>query len=140
MYGIPSRTCDGNNVLEMYGAARLAVDHCRHGRGPRAIVAETFRMGGHATDDEREARELFAAETFSRWGKRDPIGLYEEYLVGRGISRATLQEVERGAVTEMEAAARDALGSRSNLPAAEAARFEGVSRGGTLVSLDDRPR
>src|SRR5256886_3889053 len=42
------------------------------------LIAETFRMGGHATHDEREARETFPDALFQTWGKRDPVGLYEE--------------------------------------------------------------
>ena len=38
MYGIPSWSCDGNNVLDVYAATRLAVDRCRAGEGPAAVV------------------------------------------------------------------------------------------------------
>jgi TPP-dependent pyruvate/acetoin dehydrogenase alpha subunit len=48
MYGIESWSCDGNNVLDVYAATVQAVDRCRRGEGPAAIVADTFRMGGHA--------------------------------------------------------------------------------------------
>jgi TPP-dependent pyruvate/acetoin dehydrogenase alpha subunit len=65
---------DGNNVLDVYAATKLAVDRVRNGEGPMLLIAETFRMGGHATHDEHEARQLFPPETFEYWGKRDPIG------------------------------------------------------------------
>src|SRR5499426_456993 len=72
-YGVTGLSCDGNNVLDTYAATRLAADLARSGRGPVIIFAETFRMGGHATHDEREAREIFRPELFEHWGKRDPI-------------------------------------------------------------------
>jgi len=43
-------------------------------------------MGGHATHDEREARDTLPAALFEHWGKRDPIGMYEEYLKADGIT------------------------------------------------------
>ena len=78
-----------------------------------ALVAETFRMGGHATHDEAEARHLLPAAEFAAWGKRDPIGLYEEHLVAREIaSRETLAAAEAEIQAEVEAAAEQALASR----------------------------
>ena len=94
MYGVAGGTFDGNNVLDAYAATRLAADHARAGNGPTLLIAETFRMGGHATHDEREARSLFAAELFAGWGRRDPVGLYEAWLEGEGIGRAVLEEIE----------------------------------------------
>ncbi|HXE57316.1 MAG TPA: thiamine pyrophosphate-dependent enzyme, partial [Gemmatimonadales bacterium] len=55
-YGVAGWGFDGNNVLDAYAATALAVERCRRGEGPVLLVAETFRMGGHATHDEREAR------------------------------------------------------------------------------------
>ncbi|HWN99515.1 MAG TPA: thiamine pyrophosphate-dependent enzyme, partial [Blastocatellia bacterium] len=75
-YGAEGGAFDGNNVLDAYAAVKLAVDACRDGRGPFLLIADTFRMGGHATHDEREARETFDASLFEYWGKRDPIGLF----------------------------------------------------------------
>jgi TPP-dependent pyruvate/acetoin dehydrogenase alpha subunit len=111
-FGVEGAVFDGNNVLDSYAATRLAADACREGRGPVILVAETFRMGGHATHDEREARDTFPADLFEHWGRRDPIGLYEEYLVTRGISRDRLAEVEAAVEEEIERAAADALSSR----------------------------
>ncbi len=139
MYGIESWSCDGNNVLDVYAATRLAADRCRDGRGPAAIVADTFRMGGHATHDEREARATFPPELFTEWGKRDPVGLFETYLTGRGISEARLEEVELSVTEEMDAAADEALESRDKIPPPEQALYAGFSEGNTLLGLSSRP-
>jgi 2-oxoisovalerate dehydrogenase E1 component len=100
-YGCAGAAFDGNNVL----------DRCRAGDGPVILVAETFRMGGHATHDEQEARVVLPPELFAYWGKRDPIGLYEEWLKGRGLA-ARLEEVERMVAAEVDRAAEEALASR----------------------------
>jgi TPP-dependent pyruvate/acetoin dehydrogenase alpha subunit len=124
-YGVWHATFDGNNVLDAYAATALAAERCRRGEGPAMLVAETFRMGGHATHDEREARETFPAELFRTWGKRDPIGLYEEYLKAEGRSDAELAEVEAGVTAAVEEAAQHALASRERMPPGESA-LEGV--------------
>ncbi len=92
-YGMWGGVFDGNNVLDAYAAASLAVARCRRGEGPAMLVAETFRMGGHATHDEAEARNTFSAQLFSSWGRRDPVALYEEYLCDAGIARLRLEEI-----------------------------------------------
>lgn len=83
-YGAAGLECDGNNVLDVYAATRLAAHLCREGRGPALLHARTFRMGGHATHDEAEARATLPAELFEHWGKRDPIGTYEAWLIETG--------------------------------------------------------
>ncbi|MDA0328222.1 MAG: thiamine pyrophosphate-dependent dehydrogenase E1 component subunit alpha [Gemmatimonadetes bacterium] len=139
MYGIDSWVCDGNNVLDVYAAAHLAAERCRSGQGPAAIVADTFRMGGHATHDEREARETFADELFAAWGKRDPIGLFEAYLGTQGVGDDDLAMVEEEVTLEMDRAANEALESRHLIPPPEQALYEGFSEGNTLVGLTNRP-
>ncbi len=110
-YGIAMLSCDGNNVIDTYAATKLAVDRARDGRGPVIICAETFRMGGHATHDEKEAREILASEVFEYWGKRDPIGMYESWLESHGISRAVLGETEARIIDEIAQAEQEALKS-----------------------------
>src|SRR2546422_2573823 len=72
-YGVEGGAFDGNNVLEAYAATKLGADACREGRGPVLLIADTFRMGWHATHHEREARATFDSTLFSHEGKRDPI-------------------------------------------------------------------
>jgi TPP-dependent pyruvate/acetoin dehydrogenase alpha subunit len=121
-YGVAGFSCDGNNVLDTYAATRLAADHARNGEGAAIVVAETFRMGGHATHDEAEARALFAPEVFDYWGRRDPIGTYEQYLEAAGISRKTLDDREAQVIDEIRQAEREALASREkNMPTPESA-------------------
>ena len=137
-HGIAPILCDGNNVLDVYAATALARERCVRGDGPAAVVAETFRMGGHATHDEREARDTFADDLFEHWGRRDPVGLFEAYLVEEGVPVATLEEVEAEATAAIEGAAERALASCGNRPAPEHALYEGFSEGGVLHGLEGR--
>jgi TPP-dependent pyruvate/acetoin dehydrogenase alpha subunit len=130
MYGLRGAAADGNNVLDVYAAARLAAEHARNGDGPTLLLVETFRMGGHATHDEAEARETFAMELFARWGRRDPVGMYEEYLVAGGMDRGRLASLEQEITAEVEAAADAALEGRAEkTPAGPLAEFDGISAG-----------
>ena len=133
-YGVWGAQFDGNNVLDAYAATRLAAERCRTGQGPAVLVAETFRMGGHATHDEREARETFPAELFARWGKRDPIGLYEEYLKEDGVKTKRLEEVEAQVAAEVERAAEEAIASREKMPKGETALQGVYATPGTMDS------
>jgi TPP-dependent pyruvate/acetoin dehydrogenase alpha subunit len=114
MYGVAGGVFDGNHVLDAYAATRIAVERARAGEGVSLLLAETFRMGGHATHDEREARLTLDASLFERWGRRDPIGTYEEWLVGEGVPRGRLEEIETRVTAEVEAAGEDALRSRED--------------------------
>lgn len=130
MYGMPLLSVDGNNVLDVYAATRIVAERARNGGGPSIILANTFRMGGHATHDEAEARRTFDAELFAHWGKRDPIGLYEEWLAGNGIARERLTEIEERVIAEVDIAAENVAAERAQvMPAGKAAELAGVSAG-----------
>ncbi|CAN5822308.1 hypothetical protein BH23GEM3_BH23GEM3_13290 [soil metagenome] len=126
MYGVSGGVFDGNHVLDAYAATRIAVDRARAGEGVSLLVAETFRMGGHATHDEREARATFDAELFTGWGRRDPIGMFEAWLEGEGIARVRLEEIETGVAVEIDAAAEAALHSRETAMPLPQSAAEGV--------------
>lgn len=126
-YGVELLTMDGNNVLDCFAATKLAVDQCRDGRGPVLLVANTFRMGGHATHDEREARALFDDELYAYWGKRDPVGMYETWLTeARGIDPAQLEAIEATVLERIEAAAAEALSHRDTHQPDPATQTDGV--------------
>lgn len=111
-YGVRGISCAGNNVLDVFAATRIAADHARNGLGPVILFAETFRMGGHATHDEKEARSTFAPNLFTFWGKRDPIGMYESHLLNAGFAESSLRTVEERVIAELADAEKAALESR----------------------------
>jgi TPP-dependent pyruvate/acetoin dehydrogenase alpha subunit len=139
MYGLRAAQADGNHVLDVYAATRLAAEHARAGGGPTLLLSETFRMGGHATHDEAEARATFAPSLFEHWGRRDPIGLYEEHLMRSGFERAQLETIEADVAAQIEAAAEAALADRERrMPDATHAELAGVSAGRRQPGLAER--
>lgn len=131
IYGLPSYSCDGNHVLDVFAATCLAVARCRSGDGPVLVNAKTFRMGGHATHDEGESRNIFPAGLFQSWGERDPIGTYETYLAEAELefsssesNREVLERAEGKVIAEVDDAAEEALRSRErNMPQPETQRL-----------------
>ena len=102
------------------------------------VVARTFRMGGHATHDEKEARETFPPELFREWGRRDPVGLFEAWLDGQGIGAEEREALEDDVIAEMDRAAAEALESLEMEVDPGHALYEGYSAGGVLAPLAGR--
>ncbi|HUF68716.1 MAG TPA: thiamine pyrophosphate-dependent dehydrogenase E1 component subunit alpha [Longimicrobiales bacterium] len=129
-YGMAGAHADGNNVLDVWAATKLAADRARSGNGPTMIVVDTFRMGGHATHDEAEARRTFEPALFESWGRRDPIGLYEEWLSGQGVAREKLAEIEMHVTAEVESAAERVREQRDGrMPEGSVTEYPGFSAG-----------
>src|SRR5437667_7622820 len=85
-YGIPGVIVDGNDVVEVYEAARAAADRARRGLGPALIEAKTMRMKGHAEHDD--ARYVPQA-VLEKWRKKDPILRFEKYLAEKRLMTAS---------------------------------------------------
>lgn len=81
-YGIPGSTIEGNDVIAVYEATKLAVDRARAGDGASLIEAKTFRMRGHAEHDDAfyVPRELVA-----EWETKDPIARLVAYMEERDL-------------------------------------------------------
>lgn len=91
-YGIQSYIVNGNDVVAMYSTAKEAVDRARAGEGPILIEAKSFRRRGHAQHDPAE---YVPAQQREFWEKRDPISLYEKFLVAENILDAkSKKEIE----------------------------------------------
>ena len=82
-YGIPGVRVDGTDVLEVYGAAKEAVDRAREGGGPSLIESVSLRWRGHAGHDPAKyvPRELLEHYMLSK----DPVKNFERYLRDQGV-------------------------------------------------------
>ncbi|MGP9537152.1 thiamine pyrophosphate-dependent enzyme [Brachybacterium sp. AOP43-C2-M15] len=102
-FGIPSLRVDGNDVLAVRAATRLAAQRIRSGQGPMFLEAVTYRLGPHTTSDDptryRDEQEL------RTWQQRCPILRLERHLERLG---APIQEIREEARQDGQEAA-DAL-------------------------------
>ena len=89
-FGIPSLRVDGNDVLAVLAATRVALDRARGGRGPTFLEAVTYRMGPHTTSDDptryRDPAEL------DEWAAKDPIARLEALLDSMGLLTDDLRQ------------------------------------------------
>jgi TPP-dependent pyruvate/acetoin dehydrogenase alpha subunit len=76
-YGMPAAVVDGNEVLKVYEATRVAAERARRGGGPSLIECKTMRMKGHAEHDDAS---YVPKEQIEKWRKKDPILRFEKYL------------------------------------------------------------
>jgi pyruvate dehydrogenase E1 component alpha subunit len=110
-FGIPSLRVDGNDVLAVMAATRVALDRARHGGGPTFIEAVTYRMGPHTTADDptryRDANEL------EDWAAKDPISRIKALLDRKGLLTDQLQQQVQD---KADAVARELRAGCINMP------------------------
>src|SRR5712692_5630768 len=92
-YGVPAVTVDGNDVLAVYEATRLAVERARRGKGVHAVEVKTYRRKGHAEHDDQQ---YVPKEELERWAREnDPIDRYIKRLVDSGwVEDADLKDID----------------------------------------------
>jgi pyruvate dehydrogenase E1 component alpha subunit len=102
---------DGNDVLAVMAATRIALDRARSGGGPTFIEAVTYRMGPHTTSDDptryRPAGELEA------WRAKDPISRVAALLESRD---AMTDELRSRVEERADAVARDLRAGCLSIP------------------------
>jgi len=117
-YRIPGVVVDGQDVLQVYNAAREAVERARAGEGPTLIEAKTYRYYNHwgapgakpgvlgafgydplAISSFRPEREVRA------WLARDPIDIFRKTLINWGtVDQAGADAIEAAVKKEVKEA------------------------------------
>jgi pyruvate dehydrogenase E1 component alpha subunit len=101
-YGLPGVIVDGNDVLDVYRAAREAVGRARRGEGPTLIECKTMRMRGHSEHDDAS---YVPRELLEEWRGKDPIQRFETRLREQGILEETgVAQVAKRIAEELEVA------------------------------------
>lgn len=78
-YGIPWACVDGNDVVEVYDAMKIAADHVRSGKGPYFVETITYRYFGHSKSDRNLYRSKEEIEDWKQ--NRDPIMRFTKCLL-----------------------------------------------------------
>jgi pyruvate dehydrogenase E1 component alpha subunit len=115
-----TRKLDGNDVLQVYDAARQAVERARAGQGPSFLDCKTYRILGHAGCLAQDAKGYRPQEEVEEWKSRCPLATFEKKLLGEGlITQDEIQVMERQIDGELdeafECARRDPLPSPEDL-------------------------
>lgn len=113
-YRIPGVVVDGQDVIQVYNAARTAVERARAGEGPTLIEAKTYRYYNHWGAPGAKPGELgafgydpLAISTFRperevrAWMQRDPVDICRNILASWGVlDRAKADAIEAAAKKE----------------------------------------
>ena len=95
-FAMPSRSIDGNNVLEVYNTIKEAREYVAAGNGPMLVVENTYRISGHSKSDGNLYR---TKEEIESWKKKDPIQAFRKYLLANDLASAEeLDKIEADAV------------------------------------------
>lgn len=83
-YNIEAFIADGNDVIDVFEKAKLAVEKCRNGEGPVLIESKTYRWLGHYVGDPGVYRP---AEEVEHWksAEKEPIGRIRKILINKLI-------------------------------------------------------
>jgi len=92
-YNMPGVRVDGANVLEVYEAARIAVDRARAGDGPTLIESVSLRWKGHAGHDPAT---YVPAEMIAEYMEfKDPVKNFQQLLLGmRVVAETDIEAME----------------------------------------------
>jgi pyruvate dehydrogenase E1 component alpha subunit len=103
-YGIPGVIVDGQDVMQVYNAAKIAVDRARAGEGPTLIEAKTYRYYNHHGIQNLGLKYRPDDEVLA-WKARDPIFSFEARLIDGGhASRDELDDTWAKVRAELDAA------------------------------------
>jgi acetoin:2,6-dichlorophenolindophenol oxidoreductase subunit alpha len=102
LYGLPSTSTDGNDLIAVREAVQKGVDLARGGGGPSLVVNDTYRWRGHSKSDRNRYR---TKEEIEEWKKKDPIGRFHDYcLKEKLLTEKEAEEIEDRAYADIEAA------------------------------------
>jgi len=84
-YDIPTKTIDGNNVLEVYEKSIEMVKHARIGSGPSLLICNTYRLLGHFAGEQVLPWRYRTKDEISQWREKCPIKRFKEYLIQQNL-------------------------------------------------------
>ena len=106
-YGIPGIRVDGNDVLAVLAATRLALARAYAGQGPTLVEAVTYRMGPHTTSDDPTKYRSRAEE--EQWRAKDPLARLRALLRSEGLADDRFEDGVDAAAAEAAAALREGV-------------------------------
>ena len=92
-FTIPGIQVDGMDVLACRGAAEVALEWTRGGKGPVILEMKTYRYRGHSMSDPAKYRSR--DEVQSMRDTRDPIEALKKELEAVGIDEAKLKDIDK---------------------------------------------
>jgi len=105
IFNMPGIRIDGNNVFEVFRAAKRAIKDARRGNGPTLLECMTYRWRGHVGPNFDLDKGLRSKEELDYWMDRCPIKALEEFLRQHDIlSESEKTQIGEGIDKEVEEA------------------------------------
>jgi 2-oxoisovalerate dehydrogenase E1 component alpha subunit len=83
-YGVHTLRVDGNDVLAVYNATKMAKDYCIEHQKPVVVEAMAYRLGHHSTSDDSTAYR--SKDEVDKWATTDnPATKLKIYLMKKGL-------------------------------------------------------
>ena len=92
-FRIPGIQVDGMDVLAVRGAAEVALEWTRSGKGPIILELKTYRYRGHSMSDPARYRTKEEVQSFR--GERDPIDRAARDLAELGVGEDQLKAIDK---------------------------------------------
>ncbi|NNU15590.1 3-methyl-2-oxobutanoate dehydrogenase (2-methylpropanoyl-transferring) subunit alpha [Parvularcula sp. ZS-1/3] len=102
-YGLPALRVDGNDIIAVIAATRLAAERARAGLGAVAIEFLTYRGGAHSTSDD--PTKYRPKEELGSWPLGDPLDRLKQHMTVSGLmTDEEIAALEEAAEKEMREA------------------------------------
>ncbi|MGP1353311.1 MAG: pyruvate dehydrogenase (acetyl-transferring) E1 component subunit alpha [Parasphingopyxis sp.] len=92
-FRIPGLQINGMDVLEVRGAATVALDWVRSGKGPILLELKTYRYRGHSMSDPAKYRSREEVQSVRE--KSDPIEAVKRDLAAAGVSEEEMKATDK---------------------------------------------
>ncbi len=92
-FRIPGILVDGMDVLAVRGAAEMALEWARGGKGPIILELKTYRYRGHSMSDPAKYRTREEVQEFRE--HNDPIGNAARDLAKLGVGEDELKAIDK---------------------------------------------
>jgi pyruvate dehydrogenase E1 component alpha subunit len=112
-FRIPGIQVDGMDVLACRGAAEVALDWVRSGKGPIILEMKTYRYRGHSMSDPAKYRSREEVQSVRE--KSDPIEHAARDLAALGVDEAALKDIDK----EIRRIVSEAADFAENMPEPE---------------------
>ncbi|GAA4039760.1 pyruvate dehydrogenase (acetyl-transferring) E1 component subunit alpha [Sphingomonas rosea] len=92
-FRIPGIQVDGMDVQAVRGAAEVALEWTRSGKGPIILELKTYRYRGHSMSDPAKYRTREEVQSYRE--NQDPIARAEKELVAMGVPEEELKAIDK---------------------------------------------
>ncbi|CAI2717032.1 thiamine pyrophosphate-dependent dehydrogenase E1 component subunit alpha [Nitrospina watsonii] len=105
VFGVPGIRTDGNDLGEVYSAAKRAVARAREGIGPTLIEARTFRMMRHVGPQQDKNTGIRTEQLWEEWEQKCPVRRFEDLCLKNGwLTQGDMNGIRKGIQEAIQAA------------------------------------